>query len=76
MAVGGVGNSAAMYIQQSNQSNARGNKLDLARMQNQSNSLKKVVEQNFALQAKHSETVNTIKEAALDAQQGRIDTWA
>ena len=45
-------------------------------MQNQSNSLKKVVEQNFALQAKHSETVNTIKEAALDAQQGRIDTWA
>ena len=76
MAVGGVGNSAAMYIQQSNQSNARGNELDLARMQNQSNSLKKVVEQNFALQAKHSETVNTIKEAALDAQQGRIDTWA
>ncbi|MBP8278537.1 MAG: hypothetical protein KAX55_16775 [Propionivibrio sp.] len=76
MAVGGVGNSAAMYIQQSNQSNARGNQLDLARMQNQSNSLKKVVEQNFALQAKHSETVNTIKEAALDAQQGRIDTWA
>ncbi len=76
MAVGGVGNSAAMYIQQSNQSNARGNQLDLARMQNQTNSLKKVVEQNFALQAKHSETVNTIKEAALDAQQGRIDTWA
>ncbi len=76
MAVGGVGNSAAVYIQQSNQSNARGNQLDLARMQNQSNSLKKVVEQNFALQAKHSETVNTIKEAALDAQQGRIDTWA
>ena len=76
MAVGGVGNSDAMYIQQSNQSNARGNQLDLARMQNQSNSLKKVVEQNFALQAKHSETVNTIKEAALDAQQGRIDTWA
>ncbi len=76
MAVGGVGNSAAMYIQQSNQSNARGNQLDLARMQNQSNSLKKVVEQNFALQAKHRETVNTIKEAALDAQQGRIDTWA
>ena len=76
MAVGGVGNSAAMYIQQSNQLNARGNQLDLARMQNQSNSLKKVVEQNFALQAKHSETVNTIKEAALDAQQGRIDTWA
>ena len=76
MAVGGVGNSAAMYIQQSNQTNARGNQLDLARMQNQSNSLKKVVEQNFALQAKHSETVNTIKEAALDAQQGRIDTWA
>ena len=76
MAVGGVGNSAAMYIQQSNQTNARGNQLDLARMQNQTNSLKKVVEQNFALQAKHSETVNTIKEAALDAQQGRIDTWA
>ena len=76
MAVGGVGNSAAMYIQQSNQTNARGNQLDLARMQKQSNSLKKVVEQNFALQAKHSETVNTIKEAALDAQQGRIDTWA
>ena len=76
MAVGGVGNSAAMYIQQSNQSNARSNQLDLARMQNQTNSLKKVVEQNFALQAKHSETVNTIKEAALDAQQGRIDTWA
>ena len=76
MAVGGVGNSAAVYIQQSNQSNARGNQLDLARMQNQTNSLKKVVEQNFALQAKHSETVNTIKEAALDAQQGRIDTWA
>ena len=76
MAVGGVGNSAAVYIQQSNQSNARGNQLDLARMQNQSNSLKKVVDQNFALQAKHSETVNTIKEAALDAQQGRIDTWA
>ena len=76
MAVGGVGNSAAMYIQQSNQSNARGNQLDLARMQNQSNSLKKVVEQNFALQAKHSETVISIKEAALDAQQGRIDTWA
>ena len=76
MAVGGVGNSAAVYIQQSNQSNARGNQLDLARMQNQSNSLKKVVEQHFALQAKHSETVNTIKEAALDAQQGRIDTWA
>ena len=76
MAVGGVGNSAAMYIQQSNQSNARGNQLDLARMQNQTNSLKKVVEQNFALQAKHSETVNTIKEEALDAQQGRIDTWA
>ena len=76
MAVGGVGNSAAMYIQQSNQSNARSNQLDLERMQNQTNSLKKVVEQNFALQAKHSETVNTIKEAALDAQQGRIDTWA
>ena len=76
MAVGGVGNSAAMYIQQSNQSNARGNQLDLARMQNQNSSLKKVVEQNFALQTKQSETVNTIKEAALDAQQGRIDTWA
>ena len=76
MAVGGVGNSAAVYIQQSNQSNARGNQLDLARMQNQNSSLKKVVEQNFALQTKQSETVNTIKEAALDAQQGRIDTWA
>jgi len=76
MAVGGVGNSAATYIQQSNQSNARGNQLDLARMQNQNNSLKKVVEQNFALQAKHSDTINTIKEAALGAQQGRIDTWA
>lgn len=76
MAVNGVGNSAAMYIQQSNQTNARSTQLDLARMQNQSSSLKKVVEKSFAIQAQQNDTINTIKEAALDAQQGRIDTWA
>ncbi len=76
MAVNGVGNSAAMYIQQFNQSTAKGNQLDLARMQNQSNALSKVVEQGFAIQAQQNNTINTIKEAALDAQQGRVDTWA
>lgn len=76
MAVGGIGNSAAMYIQQSNQTNARGNQLDLARMQNQNSALEKVVEGTFALRAEQSEKVNMIKEAALSTQQGRIDTWA
>ena len=76
MAVAGIGNRAAMYIQQSNQAASRGNQLDQARIQNQSKSLEKVVDQMFAQRAAQSENVNNLKEAALKTQQGRIDTWA
>ena len=76
MAVAGIGNRAAMYIQQSNQAASRGNQLDQARIQNQSKSLEKVVDQMFAQRAEQSENVNNLKEAALKTQQGRIDTWA
>ena len=76
MAVAGIGNRAAMYIQQSNQAASRGNQLDQARIQNQSKSLEKVVDQMFAQRAAQSENINNLKEAALKTQQGRIDTWA
>ena len=76
MAVEAIGNKAAMYIQQSNQTARRSNQLDEARIQNQSKSLEKAVDQMFALRAQQSENLNKVKEAALNTQQGRIDTWA
>lgn len=76
MAVEAIGNKAAMYIQRSNQTARRSNQLDEARIQDQSKSLEKAVDQMFALRAQQSENLNKVKEAALNTQQGRIDTWA
>lgn len=78
MAAGGVGNTAVSYIQQNNQSRDRATDLDIARMRSQGDSLKKVVERSFRIQAEQSQMVNTIKEAALETIQSgsRIDTWA
>ncbi len=78
MAVSGVGNTAVSYIQQNNQSRDRATDLDIARMRSQGDSLKKVVERSFRIQAEQSQMVNRIKEAALEINQAgsRIDTWA
>ncbi|WP_263771613.1 hypothetical protein [Propionivibrio soli] len=76
MAVGSVGSSAMAYIQQNNQANARGTELDLARMQKQHEALKAVVSESFAIKAEQNQTMNKIKESALNTAQARIDTWA
>lgn len=78
MAVSGVGNTAVSYIQQNNQSRDRATDLDITRMRSQGDSLKKVVERSFRIQAEQSQMVNKIKEAALEINQAgsRIDTWA
>lgn len=78
MAVSGVGNTAINYIQQNNQSHEKATDLDLARMRSQGDTLKKVVEHSFRIQAEQSQMVNKIKEAALQIDQAgsRIDTWA
>lgn len=76
MAVNGVGNRAVAYIQQTARASARASQLDQARMQNQRDSLNKVIEYTYKLRNEQSEKVNQIKEAALEAQQGGIDTWA
>lgn len=78
MAVSGVGNTAINYIQQNNQSREKATDLDIARMRSQGDTLKKVVEHSFKIQAEQSQMVNMIKEAALEIDQAgsRIDTWA
>lgn len=78
MAVNGVGNTAINYIQQNNLARDKATDLDLARMRSQGDSLKKVVEHSFKIQAEQSRMVNEIKEAALEINQSgnRIDTWA
>ena len=76
MAISSIGSSAMRYIQQNNQASEQGQQLDLARMRKQHEVLKEVVSHSFEISAEQNQTMNEIKEAALDTAQARIDTWA